>query len=69
MIGAVVLIVVVLLIAVIKTRNSFVTLHNQVKNQFAQIDVQLKRRYDLPPIRWNRPKAAPILSGARWRPW
>lgn len=41
--------VVVLLIAAVKARNRFVTLRNRVKNQFAQIDVQLKRRYDLIP--------------------
>lgn len=48
-IGAVVLIVAVILIAIIKTRNGFVVLQNRVKNQLAQIDVQLKRRYDLIP--------------------
>ncbi|MEN9732303.1 MAG: hypothetical protein RLZ45_298, partial [Verrucomicrobiota bacterium] len=29
------------------TYNSLVTLRNRFKNAFAQIDVQLKRRYDL----------------------
>lgn len=47
--GAVVLVVLAILIVVIKMRNSFVTLRNRVKNQMAQIDVQLKRRYDLIP--------------------
>lgn len=37
------------LIMTVKTRNHFVTLRNRVKNQMAQIDVQLKRRYDLIP--------------------
>lgn len=37
------------LIMIVKTRNHFVTLRNRVKNQMAQIDVQLKRRYDLIP--------------------
>ncbi len=41
--------VVVLLVAAVRARNRFVTLRNRVKNQFAQIDVQLKRRYDLIP--------------------
>lgn len=44
---AAVLIVLVILAAAVKTRNGFVTLRNRVKNQMAQIDVQLKRRYDL----------------------
>lgn len=48
-IGAIVLAVLVILIVVIKIRNRLVTLRNRVKNQMAQIDVQLKRRYDLIP--------------------
>lgn len=46
MIGAAILIALVL---IIRIRNNFVTLHNRVKNQMAQIDVQLKRRFDLIP--------------------
>ena len=42
-------IVVILLIAFIAIYNSLVRLRNQVKNAWAQIDVQLKRRYDLIP--------------------
>jgi LemA protein len=42
-------IVAVLLIAFIGIYNSLVGLRNQVKNAWAQIDVQLKRRYDLIP--------------------
>jgi LemA protein len=42
-------IVVVLLIAFIATYNGLVRRRNQVKNAWAQIDVQLKRRYDLIP--------------------
>ena len=42
-------IVVILLIIFIGTYNSLVGLRNQVKNAWAQIDVQLKRRYDLIP--------------------
>ena len=34
---------------VVGTYNSLVTLRNRFKNAFAQIDVQLKRRYDLIP--------------------
>lgn len=44
-IGAVVL----LLFMMIGIYNSLVRLRNQVKNAWAQIDVQLKRRYDLIP--------------------
>ena len=39
----------VLIIWVIVAYNSFVNLRNQVKNSWAQIDVQLKRRCDLIP--------------------
>lgn len=38
-----------ILVMAVKARNNFVTLKNRVKNQMAQIDVQLKRRYDLIP--------------------
>src|SRR5713101_7842873 len=39
----------VLVIFVIGAYNSLVTLRNRYQNAFAQIDVQLKRRYDLIP--------------------
>jgi len=39
----------ILLIFFIATYNGLVRLRNQVKNAWAQIDVQLKRRYDLIP--------------------
>jgi LemA protein len=42
-------VVVVLLIIFIAVFNGLVRLRNQVKNSWAQIDVQLKRRYDLIP--------------------
>ena len=49
-IGAVVLILIIVLVAwIIKTYNNLVKSRNQVKNQFSQIDVQLKRRFDLIP--------------------
>ena len=48
LIGLVVLVVVVGLFVVGKY-NGLVTLRNRFKNAFAQIDVQLKRRYDLIP--------------------
>ena len=42
-------IVVILVIMLISMYNSLVQLRNQVKNAWAQIDVQLKRRHDLIP--------------------
>ena len=42
-------IIVLLVIIVIAMSNGLVRLRNQVKNAWAQIDVQLKRRYDLIP--------------------
>ena len=42
-------IVVVLVAFVAGTYNSLVTLRNKVRDQWAQIDVQLKRRFDLIP--------------------
>jgi LemA protein len=42
-------VVVLLLLFVIGVYNSLVTLRNRYKNAFSQIDVQLKRRYDLIP--------------------
>ena len=42
-------IVVVLVVAIIGIYNGLVRGRNQVKNAWAQIDVQLKRRYDLIP--------------------
>jgi LemA protein len=45
----VVLVVVLLLAWLVGLYNRLVTLRNRYKNAFAQIDVQLKRRYDLIP--------------------
>jgi LemA protein len=42
-------IVVILIAIIIGAYNGLVRLRNQVKNAWAQIDVQLKRRYDLIP--------------------
>ena len=47
--GVLLLIVVVLVLWGVGIYNSLVTLRNRFKNAFAQIDVQLKRRYDLIP--------------------
>jgi len=40
---------VLLLLFVVFTYNNLITLRNRVDNAWAQIDVQLKRRYDLIP--------------------
>ena len=45
----VVAVVVVLIVLVVGIYNKLVMLRNRFKNAFAQIDVQLKRRYDLIP--------------------
>ena len=42
-------VLVILVIALIAIYNGLVVLRNRFKNAFAQIDVQLKRRYDLIP--------------------
>ncbi len=42
-------VVVLIILFVIATYNSLVTLRNRVKDQWSQIDVQLKRRFDLIP--------------------
>ncbi len=41
--------IVVVVLSVIGIYNGLITLRNRYKNAFAQIDVQLKRRYDLIP--------------------
>ncbi|MCC6682245.1 MAG: LemA family protein [Phycisphaeraceae bacterium] len=48
-IGVVALVAVVLILWVVGIYNKLVTLRQRFKNAFAQIDVQLKRRYDLIP--------------------
>ena len=55
-------IVLVVLIWGIAVYNSLVTLRNRFKNAFAQIDVQLKRRYNLIP---NMVEVAKGHSGCR----
>ncbi len=47
--GCIVLIVLLALVFVVMVYNRLVTLRNRVDNAWAQIDVQLKRRYDLIP--------------------
>ena len=47
--GLIAVVAVFLLIFVVGAYNSLVTLRNRYKNAYSQIDVQLKRRYDLIP--------------------
>src|SRR5256885_4511727 len=47
--GFTVLVAVVLVVFIVAGYNSLVTLRNRYKNAYSQIDVQLKRRYDLIP--------------------
>lgn len=47
--GIVVIVVVVALVFVVMCYNRLVALRNRVKNAWAQVDVQLKRRHDLIP--------------------
>ena len=46
---AIVVIIVLVLLYLVSVRNQLVRLRNKVKNQFSQIDVQLKKRFDLIP--------------------
>ena len=47
--GIIVVIVLLIIVWAISTYNKLVDLRNRVKDQWAQIDVQLKRRFDLIP--------------------
>src|SRR3954454_20539586 len=47
--GFLVVVAFLVLVFAVSAYNSLVTLRNRYKNAFAQIDVQLKRRYDLIP--------------------
>ncbi len=44
-----IVVIVVLILWIMSTYNSLISLRNRVKDQWAQIDVQLKRRFDLIP--------------------
>ena len=48
-IGGLALLVIIIAIFLISVYNNLVTLRNRYENAFSQIDVQLKRRYDLIP--------------------
>jgi len=60
--GIIAVVVILLIIAVIKTYNHMVVLRNRVDNQGAQIEVQLKRRADLIPNYLKLPKVTPTTS-------
>ena len=47
--GVLLLLVIVVVAAVVGIYNKLITLRNRYQNAYAQIDVQLKRRYDLIP--------------------
>ena len=51
MIGIIIVVAIILVLAlfIISNYNSLVSLRNKVKDQWSQIDVQLKRRFDLIP--------------------
>ena len=46
---AIIVILIIIVVAIIHMYNNLVGLRNRVKNSYAQIDVQLKRRNDLIP--------------------
>jgi LemA protein len=48
-IGAAIVVALIVVMIVVGMYNRLITLRNRFKNAFAQIDVQLKRRYDLIP--------------------
>ena len=47
--GVLVLVGIIVVVSIIGIYNKLVTMRNRYKNAYAQIDVQLKRRYDLIP--------------------
>ncbi len=73
-VAAVILILVMLIVGIY---NRLVALRNRYRNAFAQIDVQLKRRYDLIPnlveiakgyIKHERETLEAVIKARNWRP-
>jgi LemA protein len=60
-------IVVALVLGLVLLYNRLVTLRNRVDNAWAQIDVQLKRRYDLIPNLVETVRATPPTSARHSR--
>lgn len=48
-VGIIILIIVIVILTIIKAYNNLIQLRNRVKDQWSQVDVQLKRRFDLIP--------------------
>lgn len=48
-IGIIILVIIILISWIIKTYNNLVQLRNKVKDQWSQVDIQLKKRFDLIP--------------------
>lgn len=46
-VGIIILVIVVLILWIIKAYNNLIQLRNRVKDQWSQVDVQLKKRFDL----------------------
>jgi LemA protein len=61
-------VIAVVVLWIIAIYNGLVTLRNRFKNAFAQIDVQLKRRYDLIPNLVETPRPTSSTSARRSRP-
>ena len=62
-------VVVALVFWAVAIYNRLVALRNEVKNAWSQIDVQLKRRYDLIPNLIEVAKKLHVSTSARrWRP-
>ncbi len=58
-------IIALLVLYIIAIYNELITLRNRFKNAFAQIEVQLKRRYDLIPNLSKPPRAISNMNAKR----